>query len=137
MIELKTAKEIINYISHHNLSEIYDVFPFTDENEADANTFNDVLTQYTTCDLMLQTLRQQHKIVASHLNLKAEKIPALLKTSGYIIEIGSSPHSYFCGREKELLKMNIAINKKLKNNICHLNFQYRLLSKAGVCKTCM
>lgn len=117
MTDLKKAKEIINYISEHGLCETYDAFPFTQENTADAEDFEALLAEYPSCDKLAETLRQHYRVIGTHLRVKKEKTPALLKTTGYIVDADKKSNSFFCGRENELLKMNIAINKKIKNNI--------------------
>lgn len=117
MIEMKKAKEIMNYIAKRGLCQSYTVFPFQNEQEAEEAVVNDLLVEYASCDLLVEDLRRQHRIIGTHLSLKKEKMPALLKMSGYLIDAETKRNSFFCGRENELLKMNVAMNKKIKNNI--------------------
>ena len=117
MIEIKKIKEIINYIAYHNLSEKYKVFPFQNENTADYSVVNELLSEHTSYDLLIESLRKQYKTINNHICLKPENTPALLKMSGYIIDAEKRSNSFFYGRANELLKMKVAINKKIKNNI--------------------
>lgn len=117
MMEIKQAKEVINYIANRQLCESYQVFPFPDENEANDDCVQKLLAEYTSFDLLAEHLRRQHREIGTRLQLKSERTPALLKQCGYVIDPANTDTSFFCGREKELLKMHVALHKKLKNNV--------------------
>lgn len=117
MIELVTAKKIVNYIAEHNISEKYYVFPFENETAADTELYEELLSNNNSLDSLLENLRKEHHIIGTRMRLREEHLPALLKMTGYFIDIEKSDCSYFCGRERELFKMTVAVNKSIKNNI--------------------
>lgn len=117
MTELDTAKKIVNYISEHNLSEKYYVFPFKNKEIANKEMYEQFLSNYASCDLLLEHLRQEYHTISACMHLREKHLPALLKMTGYFIDVKESANSYFCGRERELFKMAVAMNKKIKNNI--------------------
>lgn len=117
MIELVTAKKIVNYIAEHNISPKYYVFPFENEAVANIELFEELLSNYNSVDSLLENLRKEHRIIGTHMRLHEEHQPALLKMTGYFIDIERSNCSFFCGRDRELFKMTVAVNKKIKNNI--------------------
>lgn len=117
MTELTIAKEIINYIAEHNLSEKYYVFPFKNEATANKAIYEKFLAKYTSCDSILENLRQEHYTISGCMHLQEKHLPTLLKMTGYFIDTNKLDCSYFCGRNNELFKMAVAVNKKIKNNI--------------------
>ena len=117
MIDMTKAKQIINYIAPRSLCETYDVFPFCDVDEVTTDTFDAMQAQYPSCDALVEDLRQQHRMIGTHLKVKADKTTALLRNTGYMVDVENESISFFCGRKKELMKINIALNKKIKNNV--------------------
>lgn len=61
-------------------------------------------------------------------NVIFDELPALLRNVGYIINVDEFDMNYFCGRDNEILKMQVILNKKIKNNIL-------LVGNPGVGKT--
>ena len=117
MIDLTTAKKILNYIAEHNLSKKYYVFPLDNESVGETKLYEELLSKYNSADLILEKLREEHRTMGTCMLLREEYVPALLKMTGYFIDVEKSEHSYFCGRDRELFKMSVAVNKKIKNNI--------------------
>lgn len=128
MIEIKQAKEIINYFARHNISDAYNVFEFQNEKVSNEDLLGKLLNQYPTSDALIKDLCKQYRQMCTHVIPKKDKMPALLKQSGYIINAQNSANSFFYGRKQELLKMDICSNKKIKKNIL-------LVGKPGTGKT--
>lgn len=128
MMNVEEAKAAVNGIVRLDLSEKYTVFPFTDGTEMDEEQLKRAVSEYGSCDALLEALRRQHSLIGTHLRIKNEKMPALLKMVGYMLDVEEAAGSFFCGREEELMKMNIIIHKKIKNNVL-------LVGHPGVGKT--
>lgn len=119
MIDEYFSKQILNYIYQHNLGEKYEVIPFQDVNLCEASTIQckTVIENSGTADQLIEELIGKFHFVRLHVYAKINKLPTSLNKMGHLIQIDSSSMLFFYGRERELSKMQVIQNKRIKNNI--------------------
>lgn len=121
MNNFKNIKEILNYIEDNTLSLKYSIIKFYDTSETlyddKFNEFYDLFK--LNIDLFIEKIKNECPTISNHIYEKNENnndLPKLLQDVGEIL-LPNNECLIFSGREKELFKMNVILNKKIKNNI--------------------
>lgn len=109
------AKSALNYIYSNNLSEKYEIIPFDDV--AENKNIKEIFDCNEIVDELIETIEKQYVELKAHIYHKIFQLPSSLRKMGHVLEVNSKGISYFFGREKELEKMSIIMNKKIKNNV--------------------
>lgn len=131
----KTLKEILNFIDKNNLSKKFSIIRFED---TDYDLSQDEFQSYKNIylqdvDAFIEKLKKERKDLAPNIYIKDKKdntLPKLLMSIGYLINPLQEEicDDLFEGREKELMKMEVIFNKKIKNNLL-------IIGNPGVGKT--
>lgn len=117
MIDEKVAKGVLNYIQKANLSNTYEIVPFEDIEEIPSIIWEQLLNTYHEVDDIIIAIRNQYRQYGTRIYKTIKSIPSALKRLGHILNADSHSHSFFCGREMEIEKINIIRRKIIKNNV--------------------
>lgn len=107
-------KQFINEIHHRKLSNKYIIIKFDNVENIDEKLFNNILNNFNDVDEALDVIFEDIDYANKNLFINYENLPKFLKNNGYIL---NNTSSYFFGRDSELIKMDIILNKNIKNNI--------------------
>ena len=112
-----TAKQILNYIYENNLSEIYEITPFININLLEEERkLCEKYIRSKDIDTLLESIINQYSSLKKNIYHKITKLPTSLNKMGHMLECDNINLNYFIGRNEELQKIYVVLNKKIKNN---------------------
>ncbi len=122
-------KALLNAIYDSGKNQKYCIIKFSEIESSDFTSIEKIEEKFGNVDKYLEWVKTELPDVGTHIYIRPDNLPALIKKVGYIFDF-KNQKSFFTGRESELVKMNVVLNKKIKNNIL-------LVGNPGVGKTCL
>lgn len=128
MIDERKAKGVLNYIQKANLSTVYNIIPFEDADNIDPTILEELINEYQEIDAIIDAIKGEYCDYSTHIYKTVKNIPSALRKIGHILDTDTLNQTFFCGREKEINKINIIRHKRIKNNVL-------IIGEPGIGKT--